>query len=232
MTKMTLQEFQDELHTIYQGDTDTPADTDSEWNVRFNLLKQAIREWASEEGVLWAELWTTLTAAADGDKTVLTSDLDYACPTDFDFAGGFVRTGSSGNYAYWKVLPAEKAQTFLNEAMQACYFTGNPSSGYTLHFLQQPTVGDTIDYPYYKRPSYPDAVGEVIEMSDPLFAIYHCLSRMLEIDGAGARAIKAFRQAGAKMRGMKIRNVMPPYLQDNVVPDRQQDAEGATGFGE
>lgn len=228
---MTLQQFQDELHTIYQGDTDTPADTDGEWNTRINFLKQAIREWAAEEGILWNELWTNLTAAATGDKTVLAATLDYDCPDDFDFPGGFVRTGSTGNFAYWKVLSPEKADVFLNETQQACYFTGNASGGLILHFLQQPTVGDTIDYAYYKRPTYPTAAANIIEMSDPMFAIYHVLSRMLEIDGAGARAIKAFRQASAKMRGMRIRNVMPAYLQDNVVPDRQQDAEGADGFG-
>lgn len=233
MTKMTLQEFQDELHIAYQGDTDTPASSPVEeaWTVRLSLLKQAIREWASEKGITWAELWTTLTDAATGDKTVLAATLDYDCPTDFDFAGGFVRTGSSGNFAYWKVLPAEKAQTYLNDSMTACYFTGNASSGYTLHFLQQPTVGDTIDYPYYKRPTTPSATTDVIEMSDPMFAIYHVLSKMHEIDGEGDRAIKALRQAGAKMDGMRTRNVMPAFLQDNTIPDRQQDGEGADGFG-
>lgn len=231
MTKMTLTEFQTELHYSYQGDTDVPTSDDAEWTHRLGLLKMAIREWASEKGITWAELWTTLAAAADGDKTVVAATLDYDCPTNFDFAGGFVRTGSSGNWAYWRVIKPEKADTYLNDAVLACYFTGNASDGYTLHFLSQPTAGDTIDYPYYKQPTIPAGAGDVIEMSDPLFAIYHVLSKMHEVDGAGSRAIKALRQAGAKMDGMRTRNLMPAFLQDNMVPDRQQDAEGAGGFG-
>ena len=231
MTKMTLQEFQDELHANYKGNTSTPTEGDDAWNQRLSLLKTAIREWATEKGVLWSELWTTRSAAADGDTTVNASDLDYACPTDFDFVGGFVRTGSSGRWTYWQVVKPEKAELYLNESMRACYITGNAKVGFTLHFLQQPTAGDTIDYPYYKRPTMPSVAADVIEMSDPLFAIYHVLSKKHEVDGAGSRAIKALRQAGAKMDGMRTRNIMPAFLQDNTVPDQKNDAEGAAGFG-
>ena len=226
---MTLQEFQDELHWAYQGDEDTPASSpvSSEWTSRLRGLKMAIREWASEKGITWAELWTTLTQAATGDKTVLAATLTYDCPDDFAFPGGFVNVGTS----YWKVLKAEKAALYANESMQAVYFTGNASSGFVLNFLQQPTVGDTINYPYYKTPATPSATTDVIEMSDPLFAIYHVLSKMHEIDGEGDRAIKALRQAGAKMDGMRTLNIMPAFLQDNAIQDRQQDGEGADGFG-
>lgn len=231
MQKMTLQEFQDELHAEYQGDTDTPTSTADEWTFRLRLLKGAIREWDSEDGITWEELWTTLTDAATGDKTVVAATLDYDCPTNFDFLGGFVRTGSTGNWTYWDIIKAEKAELFKNESVKACYVTGNQSTGYVLHFLSQPTAGDTIDYPYYKTPTVPSAVSDVIEMSDPRFAIHFCLHKMHEIDGEGDRAIKALRQAQAAMSKMRKRNIMPAFMQDNQVPDRDWGV-GAGGFGE
>lgn len=229
---MTLQEFQDELHAEYQGDTDTPSSSDSEWTFRLRLLKGAIREWASEEGITWAELWAQLSDAATGDKTVNASDVDYACPTDFDFPGGYVRTtDASGNHTYWEVLSQERAELFKNEAVRACYFTGSQKAGFTLHFMDQPTAGHTINYPYYKTPTVPSAVGDILEMSEPRFAIHFCLSKMHEIDGEGDRAIKSFRQAQASIVKMRRRNILPVFLQENKVLDRDIDT-GTAGFGE
>ena len=232
MTKMTGQEFQDELHSLYQGDTDTPTSADAEWTDRFRKLKTAIREWASEKGVLWNELWTLLSAAATGGKTVLAATLAYDAPDDFDFPGAWVKTGSAaGGWTYWDVVSPERAQSFGNTPMQCVFFTGNQNEGMTVNFMKQPTVGDTIEYPYYKTPTYPDAAGEIIEMSDPMFAVYFVLSQMHEIDGEGDRAVKALRQAQAKLNGMRTRNVMPAFLQENRVLDHQEDGGRANGFG-
>lgn len=230
---MTLQEFQDELHSEYQGDTDTPTDGDAEWNQRTTLLKGAIREWSSEEGITWSELWKQLSdnAADDGDKTVVAATLDYDCPADFDFPGGFVKTtDASGQNAYWDVVSQEKAEILQNESVQACYFTGNASAGYQLHFLSQPTAGDTINYPYYKTPTIPSAVGHIIEMSDPLFAIHWCLFKMHKIDGEGDQSVAEFRLAQSSMKKMRRRNVLPVYLQENKVSDREAEI-GEAGFG-
>lgn len=228
---MTLQEFQDELHSEYQGDTDTPTEGDAEWNQRTRLLKGSIRDWSSEEGITWSELWKQLADAADGDKTVLAATLEYDCPTDFDFPGGFVKTtDAAGKHAYWDIVSQERAEILQNEGVQACYFTGNAAVGYKLIFLSQPTVGDTINYPYYKTPDVPAAAADIIEMSDPRFALYTCLSKMHEIDGEGDRSMKAFRQAQAAMIKMRRRNVLPVFLQENKVADRENEI-GEAGFG-
>lgn len=235
MTKMTGQEFQDELHSLYQGDIDTPTSGDDEWQDRFRKLKTAIREWAGEKGIVWGELWKLLSDAADGGKTVLTATLAYDCPTDFDFPGAWVKTGSAaGGWAYWDVVSPERAQSFGNASMQCVFFTGNQSDGMQVNFMKQPTVGDTIEYPYYKKADVPDADDDgtfVIEMSDPMFAIYFVLSQMHEIDGEGDRAVKAIRQAQAKMDGMRTRNVMPAFLQENRVLDHDSDGGRTSGFG-
>lgn len=232
--KMTLQEFQDELHSEYQGDNDTPADASSEWIQRTRLLKGAIREWASEEGITWSELWKQLSdnGVGDGDKTVVADTLAYDCPADFDFPGGFVKTtDSSGKHAYWDVVSQERAEILQNEGVQACYFIGNQSQGYQVIFLSQPTAGDTINYPYYKTPDVPSAAADIIEMSDPLFAIHWCLFKMHKIDGDGDESIAEFRLAQSAMRKMRRRNVLPVYLQENKVSDREAEV-GEAGFGE
>lgn len=232
MTKMTLQEFQDELHTEYQGDTDTPSSSDAEWTARLRLLKGAIRKWAAEEGITWSELWTSLADAADGDKTVVAATLDYNCPANFDFPGGFVRTtDGNGQHTYWEVMTQERAELFKNESVTCCYFTGNQKTGYDLHFMSQPTAGHTINYPYYKTAAIPSAAADVIEMADPLFALHWCLFKMHKIDGEGDQSVAEFRLAQSSMKGMRIRNVLPVFLQENKVPDRDFDL-GSAGFGE
>lgn len=227
---MDLQLFQDILHSLYQGDVDTPSSSDDVWEHRTNLLKVAINAWNAEKGILWGELWTQLSAAATGDKTVGSSDLVYACPTDFRFPGGYVRITVNGQHEYWDVLSPQKAELYLGSGVTACYFTGNPKTGYTLNFLSQPTVGATINYPYYKTPFIPSSTTDDLEMSDPYFAVYFALSKLHEIDGEGDRAVKALQEAQSRLDGMKTQNVMPAWYQDNAVPDRDTDT-GSGGFG-
>lgn len=229
---MTLQQFQDILHSLYQGDTDAPTSTDTAWTHRVNLLKAAIGAWNGEKGILWNELFTMLSDASDGDKTVVADTLEYDCPVNFRFPGGFVRTFATGGAStYWKVMSPQKAELIQGQALNVCFFTGNANSGYTLHFVSQPQAGHTIDYPYYKTPFEPSSAAHVLEMSDPYFAVYFVLSKLHEIDGEGDRAIKAFNEAAAKLSGMRTTNEMPAWFQDNNTEDRDW-ATGSGGFGE
>lgn len=227
---MTLTEYQTYLHSLYQGDGSTPSDGTDEWNHRENILAAAVGLW-DDEPVLWNELWTTLTDAADGDKTVVAATLDYDMPTDFRFLGSFVRTtDSSGNHTYWEVLKPETSELYKNTSAKGVYVTGNKSAGFDLHFMQQPNAGDTINYPYYKEPSSPTLAAGVIEMSDPWFAVYYALSKLHEHDGDGDRALMAFQVATAKLGKMKTRNMMLPSMQPNSAPDRDWGL-GYGGFG-
>lgn len=228
---MTLQTYQDILHSLYQGDTSTPESTSTDWAVRLNLLKAAINAWDNEKGILWNELWTQLSAAADGGKTVIAATVDYDCPSDFRFLGAYVRTtDSSGDHTYWTVVKPEKSELFKNEDAELCFITGNKKTGFDLHFGKQPTAGHTINYPYYKEPFEPSAANNVIEMSDPHFAIYFALAKLHELDGEGDRAMLAMSQAEARLQSMRARNMMPPHYQDGYVPDRDFEI-GVPGFG-
>lgn len=229
---MTLTEYQTYLHSMYKADGSTPSSSSDEWTHRKNVLYAAINLWDTEKGVLWNELWTTLSSASDGDKTVLTADVDSNMPADFRFLGSFVRTtGASGKHTYYSVITPAEAELYKNSDAAACYVTGNKKTGYDLHFLQQPTVGETINYPYYKEPSLPSAIGDVIEMNDPWFAIYYALSVLHANDRDGDLSNRALDMAQDRISAMKLKNMLLPDAQTNKVQDRDFQL-GFAGFGQ
>lgn len=218
---MTLTQFQQTLHALYQGDAEYPTDADNEWAVRIMFMKAGINQWDTEKGILWSELWVTLEDAATGDKTITTATLDYDCPTDFRFPGSFVRTTDSvGNHTFWQVMKPQDAELHKNSGGHGCFFTGNAKTGFDLHFLEQPTVGSTINYPYYKSPFEPASASDILEMSDPYFALYFTLGKLHETDGEGDRATLAYQMANERMSAMRTRNEMPAWFTQNFVPDR------------
>lgn len=215
---MTLTEFQTSVHSIYRGDGNTPEDGDTKWTQRMYLLHAAINLWDSQN-ILWNELWTTLTAASDGDKTVNASDLEYNMPTDFKFLGSFVRTtNSGGQHTFYEIIKPQDSEIYKNTTANSCFVTGNRKTGFDLTFLAQPATGDTINYPYYKTPFTPTTTSHVIEMSDPYFAVYFVVGKLHEQDGAGDRARMAYSMADEKMRAMKVQNMMLPDRQSNKPP--------------
>lgn len=233
---MTLTNWQSLLHKLYQGDTDVPTSSEEAYTVRTALLEMAIRTWDGEEGILWRELWKQLSDASDGTKTTVASTTTYNCPSDMRrFLGGYVRTtDSAGTHTFYPVVEQHKAELFLNEDEELCWFTGSytgSAGGFVLHFLEAPTAGLTINYPYYKVPTYPSSASDVIEMSDPLFAIEMALAKLHELDGEGDRATLALAKATSRLKAMKINNAMPGWYQDNYAPDRELEI-GVSGFGE
>lgn len=232
---MTHQQFQDQFQIDYQGDVDTPDYNSDDWNVRKGLLKEGIDSWKDEPGILWAELWKQLDDAADGVKTTAASTLAYNCPTDMDKPlGGWVRlVDSAGNTAWYKVLKSWEAETKRSSGGNICFFTGSYTGavgGYKLNFLDQPPAGYTIKYPYYKVPTYPSATSDLIEMSNPYFALQIALAKLHEIDGEGDRATLALAKANNMLAGMRVNNYVPAWYQESYVPDEDFEA-GTAGFG-
>ena len=220
---MTLTEFQTYLHALYRGDDNVPTDGDTKWNQREYILHSAINIWENQN-VLWDELWTTLTDASTGDKTVNSSDLAYTMPTDMKFLGGYVTVTSGTQVTTYTVVKPQDISLYTSGVV---YFTGNKKIGQTLHFLTQPTVGGTIDYPYYKDAFTPTTTAHVIEMSDPYFAVYYALGKLHEQEGAGDRARASYAIADEKLIKMKTANMLLPPLQ----PNRPND-DGRGGFGQ
>jgi hypothetical protein len=229
---MTLQEAQNTLHAIYQGDTSTPATTTDEWAYRLILLNEGISQWEKERGVLWDELWTTLADASSGDDTTVAATTAYDMPDDFVFLGSYVKVGG----LLYEVIPSNQEENY-SDSSRVCYVTGNRSSGYKLNFLEAPEAGETIAYPYYKTPTDLANTTDIIEMSDPYFCVNWALYRLRANDGDGQLAAASRAEALGRLRAMKLQNDMLPANQPNQPIDTQEGFgyEGSWGvsrFGE
>lgn len=226
---MTLDEFQANLHALYQGDTNTPTSSEDDYTYRTSLLKAAINDWNSEKGIQWAELakWNTDSQTQTTDGTTVR----FACYSDFAYPGGYVLLkNSSGQYAKYDVIPPQKAQLYKGTTGTKCWFSGNAKDGFYLNFISAPATGYTIEYPYYKTVYVPSSAAHIIEMSNPWFAVYTALSKLHEQDGEGDRAILALQKANNAMGDMRVKNDFPLWFQDHAVDDRDF-VGGSGGFG-
>jgi hypothetical protein len=187
-------------------------------------MNVAISIWEKEEGVLWKELYTTLSAAADGDKTTTAADYTYDCPTDFVFVVGFVRTVSNGTSTYYRVIQPNQVSLMDDTSGKWCYFTGNTSTGYDLNFNPGLTLttGDTIAYEYYKTASAVSTGTDKFEMSDPMFAVYYALAELKKDEGDTS----GFTVATQKLEAMKtLNNMTAEYNEETFLNPLD------TGFG-
>ena len=213
---MTLTEFQTAVHALYRGDGNTPSSSDTKWSQRTAILGAFINIWETTE-VKWHELYVKLSDAADGDKTVVADTLVYNTPTNFSELVSYVTTKDSNDkYTFYAVVKPYEADQYLNTDAKAVYVTGNKSTGYKINFLEQPTVGDTIEYTYYKDATVPSATTDVIEMSDPYAAVHFTVGKLHEQEGAGDRAQLSYSIAENKLQKMSLNNELTPHFQSNV----------------
>lgn len=181
----TLQESNiiDIIYSLYETD-DTGWDTTSaEYVTARAFINAAVNRWASKAE--WRVLWTTLTAASTGDKTITAGDYAYDCPDDFSKICSWVRTTSNGINTFWEVKPAEMVAKLASNTGKYCYITGNVKDGFVLNFNPQVTLttGDTINYEYYKTPTLYTTTSSVSEIPDPYYCVYYALARLLKNDG-------------------------------------------------
>lgn len=226
---MTLQEFQDLIHTLYQGDTETPGESDADWATRLLILEGAIRAWDSEKGILWDELWALNDSEQDSSQTTDGATTAFNCTSSFRKPGGFIRLiASNGDSVFYEVKKPHEVEIYRNTSEQIAYFTGNKNDGFVLNFLTAPATGYTIEYPFYKDPTIPTATTDKIEMSNPMFAIELSLSKLHELDGEGDRAGLALSKAQAILLSMRTLNIMEAWHQSSAPKD---EGSISGGFG-
>jgi len=209
---MTVGEFQSAVQSLYRGAGSTPVSGDASWMHRLGILKSAINIW-DNQSEFWNELWVETTDTADGGTT-------YDLPSDFRALGSFVKVSDK----FFSVKRPQEIDLYT-ETDDVVFVTGNKSSGFVLNFLYAPTSGDTIEYSYYKEPDTPTTDADILEMSDPYFAVFFCLGKLHEQEGAGDRARASFSIADEKLAQMILRNNLLPSLQDN------RPASGFWGMG-
>ena len=173
----------DIIYSLYETDDSGWDVTDAEYIVARSYCNAAITEWSKKE--TWRDLWSTLTAAADGDKTLTAGDYSYDCPTNFIEIGSWVRTVNSGVSTFWEVKPAEMVAKMAGSTGKYCYVTGSIKGGFDLNFNSQETLttGDTINYEYYITPTLYAGATDTSEIPDPYYCVYYALARFLKNDG-------------------------------------------------
>lgn len=220
----TEADLQEAIHAIYESDADTPDSTDDDYTIRRSLINVAINRWENDKGIFWGELWTnTGLDGAGGTLTVATSDSTYAAPTNFRFPGGYVKiyNGSTLHKTY-RVVKPEQAQTFSDSAEYA-YFTGSPSSGFTLNLNPAPSStinGMTIKYDYYKYASKMSATTNTPEMSDPYYIVWSVVAELNKADNNIPLYESAIAEAEERLKQMEVQNMMYANYQDWGLEDQ------------
>jgi hypothetical protein len=201
---MTLDTAIGYLNTLYNANSTPPTSGEEDYTVWTSYLNIAINVWEKEEGMLWRELFVKLADAADGDKIAAAGDWSYVVPTNFAFpASAYVWIGSGTNKTAYKVIDQKDLPMYDNNSDNWCYFLldGSP----TLEFNPNCTVADgTLNYIYYKNATLLTTTASVLEMSDPMFAVYFALNELKKDEGDDTAGIVATQ----KLEGMRTRNVM------------------------
>lgn len=177
---MNYEQIFEAYYTQYRAEAQVPNDSDDEYIIGLPLANEAINRWANYDNTMWKELFTTLQAADDGDKTVSSSS-EYTCPEDMRLPGGtvVVRNTDGAAIRRYPIIEPQQAQ-FRTDTSTYAYFTGDPNNGFILHLNPEPdtaVIGGSIDYVYYKKPTLFTATGgEVTEMSQPYFIVHRMLA--------------------------------------------------------
>ena len=219
----TLSDCISYVNTLYESDSVAPTAGDEDYTVWTGLINVAINLWEGEEGMLWKELFVKLSSATTGDKTTVAGQTSYSAPSDFRFpASGYVWLGTGTTKESYKVIKAEEAQLYENSGDMWCYFLMGTTK--TLEFNPNLDIegGMTISYNYYKFATKLTTGTNVLEMSDPMFAVYYTLAELKKEEG-DTTALSIVSQ---KLDAMKTLNIMPAYFQDDSLLDKVSD-----GFG-
>lgn len=215
--------LQDNLQLLIDADDSTPATTSDDYVTRTSYINRAIRRWERVEDTRWRELWTTLSASSPGspDLTTVSGTSAYDAPSDFRFPAGFVKlTDSDGNVAYYDVVEQTENQLHQADGQRYAYFTGNIKDGYQVNIKPTPTVtGSTITYDYYKRATELSTGADLLEMSDPEFAINFAAALHYRNQRDLTRYSNFLADAEEALSGMQLTNQSQGEFQDDSMPD-------------
>ena len=205
------------LNTLYNISSTPPTSGEEDYLVWTSLFNIAKSLWEKEG--LWKELVVDLANAADGDKTTTTAT-SYDLPSLFRFPmTGIVWLGTGTDKTDYPVIDVTQKQLYENNSDNWCYFLNgklyfNPNLSIT--------AAQTINYTYYKYATKLTTGADLMEMSDPMFAVYFALSELKKDEGDTAAGAIATQ----KLAAMKTQNASPAFFQtDNLL--NQTEA----GFG-
>ena len=214
------------IYALYEIDDSDWDATSSEYLTAREYLNAGLQDWAMRQ--TWRDLWSTLTDASDGDKTITASTWAYDCPTNFSYPNSWVRTTIGTTNTFWQVVPTEKVAKHSSDEGYFCYFTGSVADGYVLNFNARITLttGDTINYEYYKTPTTYTATTTESEIPDTYYLVYYALARLLRNDGEDFKYEEG--KAREIMDRMEVNNIQGYWDISNQV---EEPLGQGIGFG-
>jgi len=177
-------------YRLFRGESDVPTSTDEEYILGISLANNALNRWANYDGVYWKELYSTLQNTTQVSptlvKTITTGTNTYACPTNMREPGGevLIKDATGNIVRRYKTIESSQVQ-FQGDDSQYCYFTGDPTNGYTLTL--NPTTDDSInglniDYVFYKKATEYSTGTDKSEIANPHFIVHNMLAQRYQIE--------------------------------------------------
>jgi|GEM_PF-3538587 len=227
---LTESQLQDYIHSVYEGDSNTPDVSNDDYITRRNYINLGIGFWEGWRGTKWNELYTTSLEASTGDKTVATNDAQSDCPVDLVETLGFVQLLDSNNNAdTYTFVRQDEAQVYIRSGSgrKIYYITGKPGA-YKINWypkIQEVDNGKTIYYPYYKRALLVTSGSDTPEPSDHLFLVHYTLHWLYKEENPGMSREHLDISVNL-INNMKLSNDMEKPYQDRSYFDKLE-----RGFG-
>lgn len=227
---MTYDDIFTAYYNLYRAEATAPTTTDDEYTIGLRLANEAISQWNGYDNTFWKELFTTAqTNSTGGVVTITTGTSTYSAPTAMSAVGGSVRILDSlgKTVRTYGVIEPHEAQ-FKGDNAQYAYFTGNPTTGFTLHLNPSPDAainGFSIEYDYYMKPSEFVTGMDTTQMSDPYFIVYRMLANRFRAS-RNPYYQSSLRDAEDSLAQMKMVNDSGSWANPWKLPDRSGSTWG------
>lgn len=158
----------------YEGDADIPEFEDDDMQLFFGYLLDSLEEWVERFPQL-RELFDSLHAQPDGDKTTTPGSKTLATPINFVKPANFIYIGDK-KLTY---VPPQKMKVFESNNDMSDWFSITGYQGaYRIVLSFTPGSSMAVSYDYYKTITMPTQGSDIVEISRPNFCVYYILSQL------------------------------------------------------
>lgn len=215
----------------FRGEATVPGSTDEEYTLGLSLANAALNRWANYDGTYWKELYTTAqTTSTGGVVTITAGTSSYAAPTAMREAGGNIQITETDGTLITEIPIVQPEQVqFLDKNSSFAYFTGNPSSGFTLKLNPTPdsTIdGKKIDYTYYRKPTEYSTGTDKSEIANPYFVVNYMLAQRFQIERNYGGYQIAKRDSEELLKNMQHDNNSGTWADSWSMPDNSGSSWG------
>lgn len=210
---MTLEELQEQIHVVYEGDIDFPNETaDEDFQIRRALICLAIREWEKTAGVYWRTLLAWASEDPSYERKIITNQSRYSLPVNFSkIYEGIIHLADK-----------ELSEVPINKVMEikipAFYISGNNNTGFFINFINLDTVkltNEEFNFLYVKKATELVDLTDKTECPDPNYIIHRVASELFAQD-SDPKASKELAMSQTILSGMIIENAATSLTADST----------------